>query len=611
MHSWASITSASFSTRSQAVQVGTDAVKLATTQLANLQHLNADLISLHAEKFVAKNGLSNQDTSISSLEQNLEKEINTLQSSFAQQLGTYQQNYLITASPNMKNVRSLLTDNTNFSSITTTQQQALDRIVKHEWQGYIHALQQDLQALQSSALSANQGPLASVNTTYTVLERDWNQIVTATETMEDEVARITPGQLNGLLVATIIAIFCIFLVVGTIGYIVNFTIARPLRQLSLLTRRISQGNTNSRVEVRGSDEIALVAHSINTMVDSIVRLIQETHGQHEALQKWIEQLVSEVSGIGAGNLRVQAQVTATPLGILAKSFNYMVRELSNLVVRIKISANAVHHSTAFIFHIMSQIVKTSDVQLKHITEAQIELTAMAKSSQQVATRANMLSHASKEEQLIIHQGRISVKKATESIQHMHKNMQETASKVKTLDEHSREINKILTVLSNIAQQTNFFAHDAASQAAIVGENGKGFSAVAADIQRLAERVKSQVSSISEIVLTVREEIRQTSVMILETERKCSVGTLLTQNAGSALETIFTSIERQADEITSIHQMTVQQLQAFSEIEHMIQNISLSTQQVNRQARGATRNVKSLAHLVEALHHSVAVFELRD
>lgn len=600
-----------FSARSQAVQVSTDAVKLATTQLADLQHLNADLISLHAERFVVENGFGKQDTNISNMEQSLDQEINTLQSSFGRQLSQYQQNYLITISATMESVRSLLTGTSDFVSIVNTQRQAFDRVAKQEWQGYVQALKQDLQALQSSSPTVEQGPLPSVNIQYSALERDWKQIVAVTETMGDEVAKVSPGQLNGLLVATIIAIFCILLVVGTIGYIVNLTIARPLRKLAFLTRRISQGDTSARVQVAGSDEIALVASSINTMVDSIVHLIQETQGQREALQSWIDQLVSEVSSIGAGNLRVQAQVTTTPLGILAKSFNYMVKELSGLVERIKISAHAVHHSTEFIFHSMSQIVKTSDVQLKHVNEAKIELMTMATSSRQVASRATMLSNASEEEQLTIRRGRIAVKKATESMQRMHKNMQETAHKVKALDEHSREINKILSVLANIAQQTNSFAYEAASQAAIVGENGKGFSAVAADIQRLAERVQSQVSSISEIVLTVHEDIRQTSVALLETEQKCAVGTLLILNAGGSLETIFSSIERQAEEIASINQMTSQQLQAFSAVEHMVQNISSSAQQVNGQAREATWNVESLARLVEALRNSVEVFELRE
>ncbi|HEY5001930.1 MAG TPA: hypothetical protein VII61_02170, partial [Ktedonobacteraceae bacterium] len=98
-----------FSARSQAVQISTGAVKLATTQLADLQHLNADLISLHAERFVVRNGLGKQDTNISNMEQNLDSEIGMLRSSFDQQLGKYLQNYLITSSANMVSVRSLLT----------------------------------------------------------------------------------------------------------------------------------------------------------------------------------------------------------------------------------------------------------------------------------------------------------------------------------------------------------------------------------------------------------------------------------------------------------------------------------------------------------------------
>ncbi len=167
-----------FSVRSQAVQISTDAVKLATTQLADLQHLNADLISLHAERFVVRNGLGKQDTNISNMEQNLDSEIGMLRSSFDQQLGKYLQNYLIASSANMVSVRSLLTGTNDFASIAMNQQQAFDRVAKQEWQGYVQALTQDLQALQSSAPAVDQGPLPSVNTHYIALERDWKQIVT-------------------------------------------------------------------------------------------------------------------------------------------------------------------------------------------------------------------------------------------------------------------------------------------------------------------------------------------------------------------------------------------------------------------------------------------------
>ena len=75
--------------------------------------------------------------------------------------------------------------------------------------------------------------------------------------------------------------------------------------------------------------------------------------------------------------------------------------------------------------------------------------------------------------------------------------------MQTLGERSLEINNIIDAISGIAHQTNRLALDAAIQAAMAGENGKGFAAVAADIRRLAERAKDQASTITKIVRSVR------------------------------------------------------------------------------------------------------------
>ena len=141
-----------------------------------------------------------------------------------------------------------------------------------------------------------------------------------------------------------------------IGLTVNFTLVTPLRSLSALTRRIARGDTSARAHMTGRDEIAMVATSMNTMLDNIVRLIQETQGQRDLLQRQVEKLVSEVSGVGEGDLRVQAEVTADALGVLADSFNYMVEELGSLVVRVKLVAIEVDRSTLAIFDRLTQLL---------------------------------------------------------------------------------------------------------------------------------------------------------------------------------------------------------------------------------------------------------------
>src|SRR5437763_14827574 len=96
------------------------------------------------------------------------------------------------------------------------------------------------------------------------------------------------------------------------------------------------------------------------MLENIVHHIQEVQFQRDNLQAQVEKLVSEVSGVGEGDLRVQAEVTADALGVLADSFNYMVEELGSLVVRVKLVAHVFENSTTMTFECMTQLDERSD-----------------------------------------------------------------------------------------------------------------------------------------------------------------------------------------------------------------------------------------------------------
>src|SRR5581483_4338571 len=174
------------------------------------------------------------------------------------------------------------------------------------------------------------------------------------------------------------------------------------------------------------------------------------------------------------------------------------------------------------------------------------------------------------------------------------NVQATASKVQTLGERSRAINDIVEVISSIAHQTNRLALDAAIQAAMAGENGKGFGAVAADIRRLAERAKDQVSMIGRIVRSVREDIGAVALSMQDTERETRNGSKLTQEAGVALESIFAAVEHQAHEIESINQMAMQQLQSSSSAMKIMQSVSEATQQGSISTRQTSENMERLS-----------------
>jgi len=157
------------------------------------------------------------------------------------------------------------------------------------------------------------------------------------------------------------------------------------------------------------------------------------------------------------------------------------------------------------------LVETGDIQLNQISHAAVEVEHMADSSRKVADRAEILYGVARDARQSAQGGRAAVQQAVEGIGRIHENVQETSSKVQTLGDRSREINNIVEVISTVAHQTNRLALDAAIQAAMAGENGKGFGAVAADIRRLAERTKEQASVIGRIVRSIREDIGAVAV----------------------------------------------------------------------------------------------------
>jgi methyl-accepting chemotaxis protein len=609
--------------RSQAVSTSFDAQSIASEQLANLETMNALLRTRENEIFASKSGVVT-DSSLGASGGLIDSDINNRQSEFDQALKQYQNNYELATSSNMSTIRGILQSDDPNSTIIPDQQRALNDVINNQWPAYENYQKQEILLLEKLDTQPTYTPaelnqayqkayptLYLANQQFTNLRNSWQQVVHTAVDMGKTVTTVGPSETQPVLISTAIAFITTLFVILSAGYLVNLTITHPLRLLASLTRRIAKGDTSARAKITSRDEIYLVATSMNNMLDNIVRLIQEAQAQRDVLQAQVEKLVSEVSGVGEGDLRIQAEVTADALGVLADSFNYMVEELSSLIVRVKMVAREVESSTTMTYERMSQLVEADDIQIQQITNAAVEVERMADSSRQVADRARVLYNVAREARQTAQTGRDSVRQTVEGMGRINENVQETSNKVQTLGESSREINNIVEVISNIAHQTNRLALDAAIQAAMAGENGKGFGAVAADIRRLAERAKDQASMIARIVRSVGEDIAAAAVAMRDTERETSTGSRLAQEAGTALESMFSIVERQAREIELINQMATQQLQSSSAVVQIMQGASESTQQSSASTRDAAQNMERLARLAEQLLASVEAFKLRD
>ncbi len=622
----------SLSTRGQAVRTSFDAQSAAAQEETNLERMDKALGAFYYEVYgqvFASTGGIQIDPSFFNSGALIGGEVHLDEAEFSQAIVNYPASYEIADSPNMSIVKSILIgdDPVNGNSVINTQKAALASAQQlwPQYKTYQDAVLKDLGTLQTDLQNGTQltktqitthynqdyEQLALATQTFTNLRNSWQQVVGSAVSMGKAVTAVGASETQPIVIATVAAFILTLLVVITTGWIVNLTITQPLRRLTMMTRRIAKGDTSARSKIISSDEIAKVAIAMNNMLDNIVHLIQETQAQRDSLQGQVEKLVSEVSGVGEGDLRVQAEVTADALGVLADSFNYMVEELGSLVVRVKMVAQEVENSTTMTFERMSQLVESADMQIQQIGAAAVEVERMSTSSRQMAERAQALYAVAREARQTAQTGRESMLQTVEGMGRISSYVQETSTKVQALGDSSREIDSIVTVIANIAHQTNRLALDAAIQAAMAGDNGKGFGAVAADIRRLAERAKDQAGQIARIVRSVREDIGAAAVSMQDTEHETSIGARLAQEAGTALESIFSVVERQGREIESINQMATQQLQSSNTVVQIMHGVSDSTQRSSHSTRDAAQNMERLARLAEQLLSSVEAFKLRD
>src|SRR5438105_3668743 len=179
-------------TRGHSEQTSIEAIKIASTQLANLRQMNADLIAYHSTVYADRVGSSTNATNMVRLEQLLNNEINTLQSNFNQTATQYQRDYQLASSPNMAGVESILLANNPDDKTALQQQQTLDKVLGsgQEWPKYRAAQNKELLDIKlhvSHTLSHQE--LFQAYALFQPLVADWQHIVDLTQNVGNQVAQ--------------------------------------------------------------------------------------------------------------------------------------------------------------------------------------------------------------------------------------------------------------------------------------------------------------------------------------------------------------------------------------------------------------------------------------
>lgn len=330
---------------------------------------------------------------------------------------------------------------------------------------------------------------------------------------------------------------------------------------------------------------------------------------NDANQAAILRLMNELQTVAEGDLTQQATVTEDITGAIADSVNYTVEELRTLVAQVQGTASRVTETTSQVDQTSTELLAASTEQLHEIRATGDAVLQMATRITEVSSQAQEVAGVAKQSREAAEQGLQAMQNNREGMNAIREQIQETSKRIKRLGESSQEIGEITELISDITEQTNVLALNAAIQAASAGDAGRGFSVVAEEVQRLAERSADATRRIAALVKAIQTDTQDAVAAMERSTTNVVEGTKLADTAGSALEQID-SVARQLDEmVANISDRAQQEAQGASSVAANIQHIFAVTEQTSEGTRSTAKMVHELSRSAEALKASVARFKV--
>ena len=340
-----------------------------------------------------------------------------------------------------------------------------------------------------------------------------------------------------------------------------------------------------------------------------VNLEQEAKRVNDANQAAILRLMNELQVVAEGDLTQEATVTEDITGAIADSVNYTVEELRSLVGNVQNTATRVAQTTSLVENTSTELLAASSEQLREIRDTGQSVLDMAQRINQVSSQAQESAQVARQSLQAAESGLQAVQNAIGGMNAIRDQIQETSKRIKRLGESSQEIGEITELISDITEQTNVLALNAAIQAASAGEAGRGFSVVAEEVQRLAERSADATRQIAALVKTIQTDTQDAVAAMERSTQGVVEGAKLSDNAGSALSEIDAVSRRLALLIENISDSASQEAESANEVAGNIQHIFAVTEQTGEGTRSTAQQVRELSRMAEELRQSVARFKI--
>jgi methyl-accepting chemotaxis protein len=402
---------------------------------------------------------------------------------------------------------------------------------------------------------------------------------------------LTRAATTSYLEALILSILGVLLLVTGILIALNKTVFKPLQSVRSKLELAAEGDIQQTLEIRSNDEIGSLLRSIQNLIDYI-RGIADVTGR-----------------VAEGDLTVQV-TPRSERDVLSRSFKTMVQNLNRLVRQLADNARELVSATTQIAsssELMARGAKEQAEQVGQVSTAIEEMTATILDASRNVGEATSVAKGAADTATT--GGRI-VSETIQGIQKIAHVVQGASGAIRKLSESADRIGEIISVIDDIADQTNLLALNAAIEAARAGEQGRGFAVVADEVRKLAERTGRATSEITEMIKGIQKETTLAVNTMESGTAEVERGRELADRAGTSLNEIVTMAQRVTEMITQIATASEGQTSVAEQISQSIEHISSVTKETANGSEQSAAAAEELSRQADGLTEIVGRFKVQ-
>jgi len=386
--------------------------------------------------------------------------------------------------------------------------------------------------------------------------------------------------------------------------------------ISAVADKINNADTERAIGIRSAAIlgaamlISLLMVALQISINARRRL-EITNQANERNQQAILRLLDELAGLADGDLTTTATVTEDFTGAIADAINYTIDQLRVLVSSINETSKNVSAAADDAQATALHLADAAEHQAQEITGASSAISEIAMSIDQVSSNAAESASVAERSVELANTGSQVVQNTIGGMDTIREQIQETSKRIKRLGESSQEIGDIVSLINDIADQTNILALNAAIQASMAGDAGRGFAVVADEVQRLAERSGAATRQIEALVKTIQSDTHEAVSSMEQTTLEVVRGAKLAEDAGVALEEIDSTSRSLAELIQNISNAARQQASSAGHISNTMNIIQEITSQTSAGTTATAQSIGKLASITNELRNSVDGFKLPE